>query len=101
MCRGLGIQSLARDLGRDISIRLFTDSSAGKGIVHRKGSGKVRLLETMFLWSQDVVKSRKVEVYKIKGTENLADIGTKYLSTSEAKPLMNRICLKLNERVRV
>ena len=38
----LGIQSLLKDFGRDIKIRVFTDSTAAQGIAQRVGLGKTR-----------------------------------------------------------
>ena len=46
----LGFQSMLRDLGMSDSITLFTDSSAARGIIHRAGLGKLRHLETGYLW---------------------------------------------------
>ena len=55
LCEGLGIKGIARDMGLDLSIELFTDSSAAKGIATRKGLSKVQHLETRILWVQDKV----------------------------------------------
>ena len=81
---------MSKDLGRDVKIKLFTDSSAAKGVVHRDGIGKMRHLETKYLWIQDVIKSRELEVGKVLGTENPADIGTKHLSIAQMRPLLQR-----------
>ena len=96
--RALGGQSLCRDLGRDVKIKLFTDSSAAKGIAHRNGIGKMRHLETKYLWIQDVIKNRELEVCKVLGTENPGDIGTKHLSVVQMKPLLRKIGLFVKGR---
>ena len=36
---GLGIQSLAADLGLEVKLEVFTDSTAAEGMVARKGLG--------------------------------------------------------------
>ena len=43
---GLGYQGLLRDLGQDIPVRVWTDSSASIGICSRQGLGKLRHLDT-------------------------------------------------------
>ena len=42
----LGVQSLCRDFGEEVSIELGSDSSAAKGVLGRLGLGKIRHLET-------------------------------------------------------
>ena len=41
---GIGLQSLARDLGIDLSLQIYADSSAAIGICRRTGIGRVRHL---------------------------------------------------------
>jgi hypothetical protein len=79
----LGFQSMLKDLGMHGSITLFTDSSAARGIIHRAGLGKLRHLETGYLWLQSAVKAKKLQVRKILGTENPADLLTKHLASAE------------------
>ena len=79
----LGFQSMLRDLGIHASITLYTDSSAARGIIHRAGLGKLRHLETGYLWLQSAVKAKKLQVRKVLGTENPADLLTKHLSSSD------------------
>ena len=70
-------------MGMEASITLFTDSSAARGIIHRAGLGKLRHLETGYLWLQAPVKSKKLQVRQVLGTENLADLLTKHLSATD------------------
>ena len=65
------------------SITLYTDSSAARGIIHRAGLGKLRHLETGYLWLQAAVKAKKLQVRKVLGTENPADLMTKHLSAAD------------------
>ena len=78
--QALGMQSLLKDLGWTIQIRVHSDATAAIGICQRKGLGKVRHLATTDLWIQDKVRSRKLDLVKILGTENPADVLTKYVS---------------------
>ena len=78
-CLGLGIGSLLEDLGIKVSVRLETDSAAAKGIAGRRGVGKVRHIEICYLWLQERVKQRDIEIVKIPGAVNEADLMTKNL----------------------
>ena len=80
---GLGIQSLMRGLGIEVKVRVWLDASAAKSIAPRAGLGRVRHLETKFLWLQSAVSSKRVELRKIRGEENPADILTKPKSATE------------------
>ena len=52
---GIGLRSMMRDFGVDLSIEIMTDASAAKGIPCMKGLGKVRHIEVSQLWMQDRV----------------------------------------------
>ena len=65
------------------SITLYTDSSDARGIIHRAGLGKLRHLETGSLWLQSAVKAKKLQVRKVLGTENPADLLTKHLASAD------------------
>ena len=79
----LGFQSMLRDLGMHASVTLFTDSSAARGIIHRAGLGKLRHLETGYLWLQAAVRAKKLQVRKVLGTENPGDLLTKHLAAAD------------------
>jgi hypothetical protein len=64
-------------------IKVFTDSSVAKSFVATRGLGKMRHLEVKLLWLQECVQRGRLKVGKVKGTNNVADILTKYLSVSE------------------
>ena len=80
--RAMGLLGLARELGfEELSnvSHLGTDSSAAKSFVSRRGLGRMRHLEIRDLWLQKEVREGRVEVSKIKGVENPADLMTKIL----------------------
>ena len=60
---------MLKDLGLKASVALFTDSSAAHGIIHREGLGKLRHLETGYLWLQAVVKNKRLQVRQVLGTK--------------------------------
>ena len=81
---GLGHQAIMSDFGINMGVRLWTDSSAALGISKRSGLGRIRHLDTHTLWLQEKVRTGAVEVRKINGEENPADLFTKHLP-SQAK----------------
>ena len=80
---GLGYQSLLRDLGIEVGLRVWTDSSAAIGICSRQGLGKLRHLDTHTLWVQQAVRSKRVDLRKVAGEVNPADLFTKHSLTRE------------------
>ena len=80
---GLGHQSLMDDLGLHLPVRVWTDSSAALGIASRSGLGKLRHLETHTLWVQEKVRTGAIEVRKVWGEVNPADLFTKHLPSRE------------------
>ena len=88
ICEAIGIKGIAKDMGLNLGITLYTDSSAAKGIATRKGLGKIKHLETRTLWVQDKVDEGTVKVKKINGDQNTADILTKYLSSLKLRALL-------------
>ena len=76
---GLGLVALAKDWGVTMTFRLWTDSSAAKGMASRRGVGGVRHIETQTLWLQRAVTTKQISVHKIDGARNPADLGTKHL----------------------
>ena len=77
--QALGLQSLLRDLGWKIEVKVRSDATAAIGIARRKGLGKVRHLDCTDLWVQDKIRSKQILLEKVLGTENVADVLTKYV----------------------
>ena len=82
ICRGasraLGLQSVARDLGLPFSLDVLTDATAAIGICRRRGLGKIRHLAVADLWVQDRVRAGDFSLRKVLGSQNPADMFTKY-----------------------
>ena len=76
--QGLGYQSLLEELGMDLNLRVWTDSSAAIGICSRQGLGKLRHIDTHTLWLQQAVRNRRLTIHKVLGDENPADLLTKH-----------------------
>ena len=75
--QGLGYQALLKDLGVELPVRVWTDSSAAIGICSRQGLGKLRHLDTHTLWVQQAVRTRRIDLRKVDGERNPADLLTK------------------------
>ena len=82
----LGFKSLAKDLGWDYDLTVHSDATAAIGIARRRGLGKVRHLDTSDLWVQDKVRSKAIELKKVLGSDNPADVLTKYVD----KPILDK-----------
>ena len=76
---GLGLRSLARDLGLDVCIELLADSAAAIGICRRTGIGRVRHLAVGQLWIQERLRAGQFRLFKVLGTNNPADLLTKHV----------------------
>ncbi|CAK0831086.1 unnamed protein product, partial [Prorocentrum cordatum] len=75
------LQSAMGFLDMNVKIRIRIDSSAGKAVCHRVGVGRIRHLEVRTLWLQAKVRDKKLVVIKRAGETNLADAGTKALTS--------------------
>ena len=63
--QGLGYQALLQDLGLELPLRVWTDSSAALGICSRQGLGKLRHLDTHTLCVQHAVRSKRLVLNKV------------------------------------
>ena len=76
---GLGIQAYFQDLGLEVSVKIHTDSEACKGICNRSGLGKIKHMDVQLLWLQDAVRRGRVQLVRVRGDRNPADLMTKHL----------------------
>ena len=91
--QGLGLQSLAADLGIQLNLRVLTDATAAIGIARRRGLGKVRHRATADLWVQDRLRKRDFSLEKIAGQDNPSDVLTKYVDRAMMVKHMERLGL--------
>ena len=94
-CEGLGVVSLLKDMGQEARLTVHIDSTSGKAIASRTGVGKVRHMDTRYLWLQEVKRSGKLIVKKILGTVNPADVLTKPKTLEETRKLIKGIGMEL------
>lgn len=91
MHHAIGLRSMYKDLGLPLKLRVHSDATAAIGIARRRGLGKLRHLDCEDLWIQSKVRSKDVELLKVLGAENPADILTKYVDPKTLQSALKRI----------
>ena len=76
--RGLQCKTYLIETQRPCNLKVYSDSTAGRGMVSRVGVGKVRHLELRYLWIQERLRLKAFELLKEDTNEMTADILTKY-----------------------
>ena len=74
---------MAADFGDDLEAGLWSDASAAIAISQRSGLGKLRHIQTQFLWLQERVSAKDLQLTKVVGTANPADMLTKHLAKAD------------------
>ena len=86
-------------MGWAMPITVHDDAVAAIGIARRKGLGKICHLDVTDLWIQDKIRSKRIKLLKVLGTENVADVFTKYVDrTTLEKALANMCVFKVEGR---
>ena len=62
----IGLGSVAADLGKDMKITMYADSSAAIAIAKRRGAGKLRHIHIGLLWIQNKTESEEVVIKKVR-----------------------------------
>jgi hypothetical protein len=90
-----GLESMLKELGmfQDEPLTLLSDSSAARAFASRRGLGRMRHMETRMLWLQAEVQQQRIQLDKVLGKENPADLMTKYLSENEIREHLRRLSL--------
>ena len=93
----LGLQSALKDWGWHFNIQILMDASAGIAIGSRRGLGKTKHIDTVFLWAQELVTSKKVKFTKRHTDEMLEDFLTKNVVASKMNRCMSGLNLHFKE----
>ena len=80
---GLSIKALMQDWGAERALEIYSDSSAARGTASRRGLGKLRHVQTRYLWIQERVAENHLRICPIGTKNNLADLCTKLRETHE------------------
>ena len=81
----------------ELKLRVHSDATAAIGIAKRRGLGRIRHLATTDLWIQEKIRDGKVELLKILGTENPADVLTKYVDKKTMEAALAKLSLEFQE----
>ena len=92
----LGILSELGVSGVSPVAQVFTDSSAAKSFVSKRGLGRMRHIELRELWLQREVGEGRVIVRKVAGDQNPADAMTKFMSRSQLQDRLGSLNLDLD-----
>ena len=84
----IGLGSLAADLGQDLKVTMYADSSAAIAIARRRGAGKLRHINIGLLWIQEKVEGEEVVMKKVKGVSNPSDMMTKGINREKLDKYM-------------
>ena len=85
--------------GKPAKLRAYTESSAARDVVNRRGVvGRVKHMATRLLWLQEVSAAGIRAVHPCSTLLNAADLGTKNLSASRIKLLLNLLSFRESAR---
>ena len=73
------------------------DSSAAIAVSHRQGCGKLRHIHIGQLWIQEKVRDKDLQIRKVPGTENPADLFTKHLGEAKRENCIGHLSLEQRE----
>ena len=73
------MKSIYKDVGGNMTVHVLSDANADLGIIKRRGFSKTRHLDTNWLWIQEKNANKSIEYSKLSGSNNAADLFTKYL----------------------
>ena len=92
----LGFLSLLKDYQLHVKGIVMSDASAALGIIKRQGLGRTRHIHTSYLWVQQV-NDQGINLSKVPGTENCADMFTKPVTRESAEHLSELIGMEFPE----
>ncbi len=84
-------QVLIKDVGVELPLRVWTDSSAAIGICSRQGLGKLRHLDTHTLWIQHAARTGRIDLRQVLGEANPADMFTKHSLSRERLRMLTEL----------
>ena len=80
---GLYVKAILNDHGMQAKINRRCDAKAARALAQRQGlSKRTRHVKVKYLYVQDLVKTRKIEVSTVTTETNLADMGTNPLESN-------------------
>ena len=83
-----------QDLGLPQSGQVWSDASAALGIISRQGLGRLRHVDTQWLWVQEQAEKGKLVYSKVPSSVNAADLFTKVLAWEAVAKHCSRLNLE-------
>ena len=91
---GLYLRDLFGFLGWELSVRVVGDADAARAVASRRGIGRCRTLDLRTLWLQEKVAAGLIQMGRVAGAVNVADLGTKVLAGPRLRMLAGRAGLR-------
>jgi hypothetical protein len=88
-------QSLLAEIGFPVEIRVESDISSAIAANSRSGLGRMKHVETKYLWLQGLVRQKRISLLKVPTLENTPDIQTKHLKRETHDKMCQRLGLDL------
>lgn len=85
------MKSIAKDYGIHVKVGIETDFAAGRGLSLRLGAGKVRHVDTQWLWIQVAFHGKETTFNDIADLTNEADLMTEFLDGPRINEVMTRM----------
>lgn len=74
---GLGLKAHLEDLNLPLRLILESDSNSARSFASRLGLGRQRHVQTRYLWLQDAVSAKRLDIKRVGTNSNVSDILTK------------------------
>eukprot|EP00971_Amphidinium_carterae_P342746 6482167-Amphidinium_carterae.1 len=95
MQEALMIRSLCLELKVPCRVTLYSDSSSARSIIHRQGLTRCKHIDIKYLWLQEVLSTKQMELKSVPTQANPADIGTKRLPSGRLRELASKCGLRM------
>ena len=89
--QSLNLAHVLAEIQKPQKVQIGTGSGATRGMTARLGVGRVRHLETQYLWIQERTRSTEIIVVKVRSEVNTADLLTKALDAERHWTLMSAL----------
>ena len=81
-------QAILKGFGVTVDAVVLTHASTGIGIASRQGCGRLKHLKVKWLWVQEKVTEKALQLRKHPTETNIADLATQYLTRSRMELLL-------------
>ena len=93
---GFGLRSLLADWLVHVALKVASDSSAARGLASKRGLSKTRHIATRYLWLQEKVRKKELELTVVSTERNRGFFVTKALAGPRFSLLARRIGLRFH-----